>query len=57
MTNYNQLNEEEKRVILDKGTERPGTGEYDEHKESGIYTCRQCNAKLYKSEDKFASGC
>ena len=57
MNKYNELTAEEKRVIIDKGTERPGTGEYNDHKEPGVYVCRQCNAQLYKSEDKFASGC
>ena len=55
--NYNKLTEEEKRVILKKGTERPWSGEYLNNKESGTYTCRQCNAALYKSEDKFDSHC
>ncbi len=54
---HNELNAEEKRVILNKGTERPFTGEYNNHKEDGTYTCRQCNAPLYKSDDKFDSGC
>jgi methionine-R-sulfoxide reductase len=54
---YNNLNEEEKRVIVNKGTERPFTGEFYSHKEDGVYTCRQCNAPLYKSDDKFDSGC
>ena len=54
---YNKLTEEEKRIILHKGTERPGIGEFVNYKESGIYKCRQCNAPLYKSEDKFDSHC
>jgi peptide-methionine (R)-S-oxide reductase len=56
-SNWNTLTEEEKRIILRKGTEMPFTGEYDKHFESGIYVCRQCEAPLYKSEDKFNSGC
>lgn len=54
---YNKLTPEEERVILRKGTEMPGTGKFNKHKEKGTYTCRQCGAALYKSEDKFDSGC
>src|SRR6056297_3580196 len=54
---YNKLNEEERRVILDKGTEMPFTGQYDRHKKPGTYICRQCNNPLYCSDDKFSSGC
>lgn len=54
---YNPLNEEEKRVILNKGTEYPYTGEYDNFYEAGTFICRRCNAPLYKSDDKFKSGC
>lgn len=55
--NYNPLNSEEQRVILNKGTERAFTGEYDKFYEDGIYICRQCEAPLYKSEDKFDARC
>ena len=54
---YRQLNSEEKRVILQKGTERPFTGEYDNFYEKGSYHCRQCDSLLYDSVDKFKSGC
>ncbi len=55
--NYNKLTEAEKRVIIDKGTEYPGTGKHLKNKQAGIYTCKQCNAALYKSDDKFDSHC
>jgi len=54
---YNTLNSEEERVIINKGTERPFTGAYDDHKEEGTYICRRCNLPLYESEAKFSSGC
>lgn len=54
---YNQLNEQESYVILQKGTERPFTGEYDKHTAKGTYICRQCDTPLYTSEQKFDSGC
>ena len=53
----NKLTEFEQHVILHKGTERPFTGEYDQHFEGGLYVCRQCEAPLYRSEDKFQSHC
>ena len=52
---YNELTEFEEYVILNKGTERPGTGEYTDHKERGTYLCKRCNAPLYHSQDKFDS--
>jgi methionine-R-sulfoxide reductase len=54
---YNKLTPEEARILLDKGTERPGSGEYCDTEHEGIYACRQCNARLYESKDKFHSGC
>ena len=54
---YNALTAEEARVILHKGTERPGTGELLRNKAAGTYLCRRCNAPLYHSEAKFESGC
>lgn len=54
---YNKLTREEARVILHKGTERAFTGEYTNLKDKGTFICRQCNAPLYQSADKFDSRC
>src|ERR1043165_9776850 len=56
-TKYNELTPNERYVIEMKGTEPPFTGEYDDFYEAGEYVCRRCNAVLYRSEDKFDSGC
>lgn len=54
---YNQLTKAEEYVIINKGTERPFTGEYNENKVAGTYICRRCDAELYRSTDKFESNC
>lgn len=54
---FNELTEFERYVILQKGTERPGTGEYTSLKDPGTYVCKRCNAPLYESTDKFESHC
>lgn len=56
-TVYNKLTSEEERVIIHKGTEYAFTGEYYNNKEKGTYICKRCDAPLYRSEDKFDSGC
>lgn len=54
---YNELTSFEEFVIINKGTERPWSGEFVDHKEDGTYTCKRCDAALYKSGDKFDSHC
>lgn len=51
------LTPEEERIIIHKGTEYPGTGKYLGNKAKGTYVCRACGSPLYRSEDKFESGC
>jgi methionine-R-sulfoxide reductase len=53
----NKLTKEEERVIIGKGTEMPFKGEYVNNTANGVYVCRQCNAPLYNSKDKFESTC
>jgi peptide-methionine (R)-S-oxide reductase len=57
MNEYRKLTDFEEYVIIHKGTERPFTGEYNNHKAKGTYVCKQCGAELYKSSDKFESNC
>lgn len=56
-TKYKTLTAEEEKVIVYKGTERPFTGEYNEHTKEGNYNCKRCGKPLYKSEDKFDGHC
>lgn len=53
--NLKQLSQEEARVIIHKGTEYPFSGKYNDHKEDGIYKCKQCGTPLFKSDSKFNS--
>jgi peptide methionine sulfoxide reductase msrA/msrB len=56
MTSH-KLTPEEERVIIHKGTEPPFSGKFYNFTADGTYTCKQCGASLFKSKDKFDSGC
>jgi peptide-methionine (R)-S-oxide reductase len=51
-----RLTDEQYRVTQQKGTERPFTGRYVDHKEDGTYSCVCCGAGLFSSEHKYDSG-
>ncbi|KHN33592.1 Putative sphingolipid transporter spinster like 2 [Glycine soja] len=51
------LSPEQFRILRQKGTEFPGTGEYDKFYEEGVYNCAGCGTPLYRSITKFNSGC
>jgi peptide-methionine (R)-S-oxide reductase len=53
----NKLTPEEQKVILQKSTEHPFTGEYDNFYKPGTYICRQCNSPLFSSKAKFDAAC
>ena len=52
-----QLSAEEYAVLRQAGTERPWSGEYNETKTQGTYSCRACDAELFTAEAKFDSHC
>lgn len=54
---FNKLTPEEARVIINKGTERPFSGKYNDFFEKGVYTCKRCEAELFESNSKFKSEC
>ncbi len=52
-----ELSPAEYQVLRQAGTERPWSGEYNEEKTEGVYSCRACDAELFTSEAKFDSHC
>jgi methionine-R-sulfoxide reductase len=54
---YRKLTRAEEAVIVHKGTERPFSGEYEQHSAPGTYVCKRCGTPLYRSEDKFNARC
>ena len=51
-----QLTPEQYRVMREKGTERPFTGEYEKAKDKGMYVCAACGNPLFSSDTKYDSG-
>ncbi len=56
-SNWNQLTDEERRIIVLKGTEMPFSGKMSTDGREGYFVCRQCENKLFTTSHKFESGC
>ena len=52
-----ELSPEQYRILREKATEAPFSGEYDHTFEPGVYHCAGCGAELFRSETKYDSGC
>ena len=51
-----KLTPEQYKILREKGTEHPFTGELLENKDSGMYVCAACGAELFSSDTKYDSG-
>ena len=54
---FKNLTSKERKIIVNKGTERPYTGKYNNHYKKGTYVCKACSNPLFKSNTKFDSKC
>ena len=54
--NKKKLSSDAIRVMREKGTEAPFSGEYVNNKEKGMYKCASCGTELFSSDTKFDSG-
>lgn len=48
-----KLSDEEYKILREAGTEPPGTGEYLEKGDEGVYQCKACGRKIFSSDTKF----
>ena len=51
-----KLSPEERRILLDHGTERAFCGTLLGNKSAGVYACKLCGLPLFRSDTKFESG-
>lgn len=54
---FNKLSKQEEDIIINKATEPPYSGAYDNFYSKGIYICKRCNNRLFSYEAKFKSNC
>ena len=54
---FEHLSNEEFKVLRESATEAPWSGEYNDYWEEGFYKCKGCEQNLFKSNNKFDSGC
>jgi peptide-methionine (R)-S-oxide reductase len=50
-----KLTEDQRKVLFERGTEAPFTGQFLHNKDSGMYACANCGAELFSSDTKFDS--
>lgn len=56
MNDFKHLSEDEYRVLREKGTEQPFSGDYNKFYKDGQYMCKACGNPLFAAEKKFDSG-
>ena len=54
--NNPNLTVEQKLILFEEGTERPGSSELNSEKRKGSYYCANCGVKLFNSDTKYESG-
>ena len=54
---FDDISNEERRILVHKGTEKAWSGRYISNFEKGLYVCKACNNPLFNSDSKFKSNC
>jgi methionine-R-sulfoxide reductase len=54
---FEDITNEERRILVHKGTEKAWSGRYISNFEKGLYLCKACNNPLFNSDSKFKSNC
>ncbi len=57
MRRYHPLTQEERLILLERGTEPPFSGTYVEKQPPGVFVCKQCDLPLYLADGQFSSHC